>query len=87
MKVYKVKEQGEVTHFCFDGDVEDAKEWYVEETYCVEDEIDSIEEFPEDEWSTVSILFVAEEEHVKITLKDYMDGQKYNEIICSTAYL
>ena len=89
MKVYKVEELGETTYFCFDGGKKDAKNWYVEETMCDENEITSLVLFPKKDWKKVTIKYEDdfEIEPFDITLEESMQGQIYPTILCSTAYV
>jgi len=86
MKVFEIKEQGETTHICFDGNENEAKEWYVEETMCDENEIDSVVEIPQEKWKEIKVTF-QEEDGFTTTVEELMKGNKYPEILCSTAYL
>lgn len=88
MKVYKIKEQRETTYISFDGDKNEALDWYIEETMCDENEIDSIEEFPQEKWKEVTINYDEDYiEHFSISLEEAMVGANYPNILCSTAYL
>lgn len=88
MKVFKVTELGETTHIAFDGNIKEAREWYVEETMCDENEISSISLFPRKKWKDITVRF---EEYLvepfTMTIEELMDGNKSNEIICSTMFL
>jgi len=87
MKVYKIEELGEVTHFAFDGNKKDALNWYIEETMCDENEITSISLLPRKNWRDITIKFNEDEESLVVSLEEYMKGHINNEVICSTAYL
>jgi len=85
VKVYKIKEQGETTYIAFDGDKNESLEWYIRETSCDENDIDSIKKFPQEKWKEVTIVY--DEENLTQTIEEYMQGHAYNEVICSSAYL
>ncbi len=88
MKVYKIEECGETTHIAFDGNVKEAKAWYVEETMCDEEEISSFSLFPRKKWKDITVTF---EEYLvepfTMTIEELMQGHNSNEVLCSTAYL
>jgi len=52
---------------------------------CDENEIEFIEEFPQEKWKEVTIVY--DEENLTQTIEEYMQGHTYNEVICSSAYL
>lgn len=88
MKVFEIKELGEVTHIAFDGNKKEALEWYVSETECDENEISSFTVLPRKKWKEITVKF--EEYGVTnftMTIEQLMLGNKSNEILCSTAYL
>ncbi len=88
MKVYKIEEYGETTHIAFDGNIEEAYSWYVEETMCDENEISSFSLFPRKKWKDITVKFdECGIEPFSMTIEELMDGNKSNEILCSTAYL
>lgn len=86
MKVFEIKELGETTHIAFDGDSSEALEWYVEETMCDKNEIASIGEVPQEEWSKITIYY-EEDGGFTTTIAEKMAGQVSPIILCSTAYL
>lgn len=86
MKVYQVKELGETTYFCFDGGKKEAKDWHVNECMCDESEISSLIVFPRKKWKEITIKY-EENEIEYITMDEYMQGQTWAEVICSSAYL
>lgn len=86
MRVYEIKELGEITHIAFNGSESEALEWYIEETMCDENEITSIGEVPQEEWSKITIYY-EEDGGFTTTIAEEMAGQRSSEILCSTAYL
>lgn len=85
MKVYKIKESGEISHFCFNGCKKEALEWYINETMCDESDITSLVVFPRKNWKNIQIKY--DEDNLILTIEEFMKGQVANEVICSTAYL
>jgi len=88
MRVYEIKESGETTHVAFDGTKKECKDWYVSETDCDVNEIDSITVLPRKKWKEITVKF--EEwgiEPFTTTIEELMVGCKNNEIICSTLFL
>jgi len=85
MKVWQVEEQEDTTYFCFDGSKKNAREWYIEETMCDKNGISSLTLFPRKKWKDVWIQY--DEDNLITTIDEFMQGQTWNEVICSSAYL
>lgn len=84
MEVYKIESQGETDHVAVDGDILAAVKFYVCETGCDLDDIESISLFPRENWKTFEIRY--EETDEKWSMEDYMQGHTWNEVIASTNY-
>lgn len=85
MKVYKIECQGETDHIAFDGGILEAIRFYVEETMCESEDVESISIFPQEKWKDVTIKY--DEDNLEMTIAEYMKGHTWNEVICSTSYL
>lgn len=85
MEVYKIESQGETDHVAVDGDILAAVKFYVCETGCDLDDIESISLFPREQWKDMTITF-DEPEFGSVTVEDYMQGHTWNEVIASTNY-
>jgi hypothetical protein len=52
---------------------------------CDKDGISSLTLFPRKKWKDVWIQY--DEDNLKTTIDEFMQGQTWNEVICSSAYL
>lgn len=84
MEVYKIEAQGETDHVAVNGDILAAIQFYVCETGCDLEDIDSISLFPQENWKTFKIHY--EEMDEEWTMDEYMQGHTWNEVITSTNY-
>lgn len=84
MKVFEIKTQGEIDWLAFDGEIREAIAFYIDE-YDNDEDIDSISVLPREKWKTIR-LALEDEQETAITIEEYMEDQKYNEIIGSTVY-
>ena len=57
MKVYVKKSQGETDHLSCNGDIIEALQFYLEETGCESEDIDSISLFAREKWKDVTITY------------------------------
>ena len=88
MKVFEIIELGETTHIAFDGNKDEALEWYIEDTMCDENEIDSIEEIPQKKWKNIIVKFDEYGiEPFEVSVEELIKGQTCNEVLCSTSCL
>lgn len=88
MKVYEIKEGGETTYFCHNGNKKEAKDWYVDECGSDENDIDSLKLFPRKKWKEVTIKYDEFNiEPFSTTIEEEMKGVNSPFILCSTAYL
>lgn len=85
MKVYIIKSQGETDYLSFDGDIIEALQFYLEESGCESEDIDSVSLFAREKWKDVTITYDIND--LKMTIEELMQESNSNEILCSTAYL
>lgn len=88
MKVYEIKEGGDITHIAFDGNKKEALEWYINECMCDESEIESLIVLPRKKWKDITVKFDEYKvEPFTMTIEELMLGNNSNEVLCSTEYL
>lgn len=88
MKVFEIKDSEGSTHIAFDGNKDEALEWYLEQTMWDKNEITFVKEIPQKEWKNIIVKFDEYGiEPFEVSVEELIKGQKSNEVLCSTSYL